>query len=371
MADFLRIAVIMAGGSGERFWPLSRRHRPKQLLRLATDQQTLLEEAIERIEPLVPPERIFVITAAALVTPIREAHTGLPDENILGEPAKRNTAGALTWAAAHILANFAAQSAEKTSIAVLTADHRIGDRQGFAATVQSALTAAEQTGALVTIGVPPERPETGFGYIEVPPDATPLLATDPPVLPVARFLEKPDRPTAEAFLRDGRHFWNSGMFFWRLDRFLEELNGSAPAHAQAALSMALAMANRDPEAAARIFTELEDISIDYALMERAGRVAMARAAFDWDDVGAWDALDRNRARDAAGNVAVGDPVLVDSRDCIVYNAEGADAIAVGVVGMEGVVVVVSRDGVLVVPKDRAQDVKQVVGQLKKRGAKQL
>lgn len=384
MPQHIRIAVIMAGGSGERFWPLSRQKRPKQLLKLASADETLLEESINRIAPLIPPERIFIATSLGLVEPIRQARTGVPDANVIGEPCKRNTAGCLAYAAAHALARFGDDVAPSSiSMAILTADHRIDNAEHFRATVEAALAAAETHGALTTIGVVPDRPETGFGYIEIAEGAESLIKDEdrgggqgeapewPPVYPVARFREKPDLAAAREFIATGRFFWNAGMFFWRLDRFLDELSRTAPAHAEATRAMAEALRTGDAATVDKAFGELGDISIDYALMEQAGGVAMAKATFAWDDVGAWDALDRGYAHDTQGNVTVGDPILIDTRDCIVYNEPGAARMAVAVVGVEGLTVVVSADGVLIVPKERAQDVKKAVTELKKRGAGQL
>lgn len=371
--QFTRIAVIMAGGSGERFWPLSRRQRPKQLLRLTRPDRTMLEESIARITPLIAPEHVFIATSKALVAPIREAKTIIPEANVIGEPCKRNTAGALVYAAAQVLARHGEENAARVSMAILTADHQIEGAEAFLKTIEAAMTSAERDGALVTIGIPPTRPETGYGYIETPENAaaTPLTEGLPPVYPVARFREKPDLATAREFIATGRFFWNSGMFFWRLDRFLEELEHSSPAHAAAVRAMAAALRQGDETRVEAIFAALDDISIDYALMEKARRVTVTRAAFGWDDVGAWDALDRAWPHDADGNVTAGDPILIDTRDSIVYNEPGAERMAVAAIGVEGLVIVVSPDGVLIVPKDRAQDVKRAVAELKKRGAGQI
>ncbi len=371
MPETIRIAVIMAGGTGERFWPLSRTARPKQLLCLTRPDLSLLEEAIERISPLIPPERILIATSATVAAPIRAALAssvlGVPAENIIVEPAKRNTAGALAFAAAHAAARWPDRS---VSMAVLTADHCIGLPDRFRATVAGALDAAERERALVTIGVVPDRPETGYGYIEIAAGAA-AAAGDIQVLPVASFREKPDCATAEQFVASGRFLWNSGMFFWTIEAFLGELERAAPAHATASREMAEAIAAGDEAATAKIFEGLEDVSIDYALMERAGRVLVARAEFPWDDVGAWDALARSFPADAMGNVALGEPILIDTRDTIVYNEPGAGEMAVAVLGVEGLVVVVSKDGVLVAPRERAQEVKKIVGELKRRGGGQI
>lgn len=368
-----RVAVVMAGGSGERFWPLSRRHRPKQLLRLTSETDTMLGEAIARVAPLIAQEDIYVVTGKHLVDPIRKARVGVPDENVIAEPLKRNTSGCLAYATAHLLAKYGDD--RTLSIAVLTADQTVGDDGAFRETVKAALEAAEEEGALATIGIVPNRPETGYGYIQVAEDAVPLPKHAEGVLVyrVVNIHEKPDRETAEKFLASGRYLWNGGMFFWTIPTFMRELDAVCPQLAQAVRAMTTAMRANDSDEALRIFEKLEDISIDCALMERARNVLVARAEFRWDDVGSWPALDRTLEHDDDGNIALGSPVIVDCKDCIIYNdTQGGDQeMAVAVVGARNLVVVATADGVLVIPKDRAQDVKHAVAELKRREAKQL
>ncbi|MCC6695082.1 MAG: mannose-1-phosphate guanylyltransferase [Candidatus Hydrogenedentes bacterium] len=364
-----RVGVVMAGGSGERFWPLSRKDRPKQLLHLTSENETMLAEAVSRVAPLIPVEHVYIVTGEHLVKPIREAGIGVPPENIWAEPCKRNTAGALAYAAAMLLAKYGDDA--PLSMAVTTADHQIGDADLFCRTVDAALSAAEREPVLATMGIVPTRPETGYGYIQVADGTTSSRSAEIAVWPVKAFHEKPNQERAEDFIETGHYFWNSGMFFWRVSTFLDELTTASPAHAAAIRAMAAAQRKGDAPAVRAAFEEFEDISIDYALMERAKRVVMVRADYPWDDVGAWPALDRSFPKDNHGNVCIGDPVVVDSEDCIVYNEAGADRIAVSVVGAEDLVVVVTEDAVLVIPKDRAQDVRHAVQELKKRGAKQL
>ncbi len=370
MKTYHRICVIMAGGSGERFWPLSRKMRPKQLLRLANPEQSLLEETIVRIAPMIPASDVYIATARHLVEPIRSEGVGIPTENVLAEPCKRNTAGCLAYVAAQMLARYGTE-AEHLSMAILSADHRIADPGAFRDTVEAALQAAEAQGCLATIGVRPDRPETGYGYIEIREGSAPLCGDAIPVYPVAGFREKPNAETAAQFVASGRFLWNTGMFFWTFARFMEELGTASPGHAEAVRAMAKAMQSENSEEVERIFAGLDDISIDYALMEKANGVAVAPAAFEWDDVGAWDALDRAMEHDAEGNVTVGGPVLAESRNCIVYNEPGAERMAVAVVGVEGLAVVVREDGVLVIPKERAQEVRKAIALLKERNASQL
>ncbi len=362
----------MAGGSGERFWPVSRRTKPKQLLRLTSESKTMLEESVERVKPLISPEDVYVVTGLHLLDAIRSGDASVPDENVIAEPCKRNTAGCLAFAAAHILAKYGGDGSNIT-MAVMTADHQIGEIDLFIETIGTAMDAAEKQDALVVLGVAPSRAETGYGYIEADNSLKPLdgISGDVNVYSVDAFHEKPDKATAEAFVKSGHHFWNSGMFFWTIASFLRELETASPSHAEAVRSMAKAMSANDEEAVNKIFDELEDISIDYALMEKAERVLVVRAEFPWDDVGAWTAIERARESDSDGNVTQGDPVLVDCQDCIVYNDSGSDNMVVGVVGVKDLVVVATPDAVLVVPKDRAQDAKKIVEELKRRNAKQL
>jgi len=373
-----RVAVVMAGGGGERFWPLSRMYHPKQLLCLTSRTQTMLAEAVSRLTPLIPAEDVYVATARHLVDSIRAGKAGVPDANVIAEPCKRNTSGCLAYACAHLLATYGGPGASPESqslqgsllMCVVTADPLIGDVAAFRATLDLAMLAAAEHKAIVTIGIPPDRPETGYGYIEYPPDRTVVVhGNSGGVYPVTQFIEKPSREKAETLYRSGRHLWNSGMFFWTVETFLAELEGVCPSLAQATLAMAGAMQAGENDRVEAIFERLEDVSIDYALMERTHNILVARATFAWDDVGAWPALDRTYPHDDQGNVLVGDPVSINCRNCIVY--QGGKEIAVAVIGAEDMVVVTTDDAVLVVPKDRAQDIKLAVAELKRRNAKQI
>jgi len=366
-----RFGVIMAGGAGERFWPLSRKERPKQLLPLTHPEKSMLVESIERLRPVVPPEQVYVITGEHLVAPIRAARTGLPDDNIIAEPHKRNTAGALAYITAVLLARHPDLDPGEMTLAIATADHRIGEPPLFARTVDTALDAAETENALVVCGIVPNRAETGFGYIEIAEDARPVqdFREGIPVFTVTGFKEKPDADLAQKYVTSGRYFWNSGMFFWTIGAFLRELEHARPAFAEGARDIARALREGDEARAAERFAQFEDISIDYALMEQARKVLMVRGAFPWEDVGAWPAIEEPGQCDPDGNFAIGDPVLYDTKDSIVYNAAGRE-IAVGVAGVENLIVVVTEDAVLVIPKDRAQDVRYLVKALKDRGAPQ-
>lgn len=366
-ADLIHAGIILAGGSGERFWPLSRRLRPKQLLRLTDPERTMLQEAVDRLAPVVERERVFVVTGGHLQEPIRKGGIGLDDANVLAEPAKRNTCGALCFAAASLMARFGDPAG--IVMAVTTADHEIPDTAAFCATVRVALAAAADGQALVTMGIQPTRPETGYGYIQAREAAS--ASGGKQVFPVSAFHEKPNRDKAEDFIETGEYFWNSGMFFWRLDAFLRELGDARPEFAEITRQLARAIAREDSVEVARLFDTFEDISIDYALLEHAKHRLMVRAEFPWDDVGEWSALDRSHPRDARGNVAIGDPIIEGAGDCIIYNEAGPGRMAVAAVGVRDLVIVVTDDAVLVVPKSEAQSVRKAVQQLRDQGRSQV
>ncbi len=366
----MKVIVIMAGGTGERFWPLSRYNHPKQLLTLSGSGQSLLEEAVERSTAIVAPENIYIATSPHLQDAIKNAGLDIPQENIIAEPSKRNTAGCLIYAAANILAK-TRLSPEEVTMGVLTADHRIPDTTPFVDTVGKAMECAEQNDGLVTIGIQPIRPETGYGYIEVAENAKLPSGDKQALLPVASFREKPNADDAAKYVASGRFFWNSGMFFWRLSSFQNEFGKANPVMAETLEDLTDALLANSTERAAKIFDALPNISIDYALMEKAKHVYVVPGNFVWDDLGSWDSIERTFPKDNQGNVTVGNPVLLDTNDSIIYNAPGLKKMAVGVVGMKDVVVIVNEDAVLVIPKNRAQDVKKLVLALRDRNATQL
>jgi len=367
----MKIIVIMAGGAGERFWPLSRNNRPKQLLTLTSSGQSLLAEAVARSVKIVPAENVFIATSQHLQEPIRKANLGIAPENVIAEPMRRNTAGCLIYATATILAR-THKAPEEVTVGVLTADQRIPDTEPFVETVRKAMDYAEQTDGLMTIGIRPIRPETAYGYIEVTDEAREkALRSNTPFIPVASFREKPDSATAAKYVAAGRYFWNSGMFFWRLSSFQNEFGKANPIMAESLEDITDALISNDMERAVRVFDALPDISIDYALMEKASQLYVIPGNFLWDDLGSWDSLDRTFPKDNNGNVRIGNPYLIDTTGSIVYNNSGADKMAVGVVGMKNVAVITTDDAVLVIPKDRVQEVKKMVMLLRARGGKQL
>lgn len=331
--------------------------KPKQLLHLTSATLTMLEEAIARIEPLIPRSHIIVITSAMLRQPILDAIPSLLTENVIAEPAKRNTAPCLALAAA-VLATRDANA----SMAVLTADHFIGDAEAFRRDVDVALTYAEQHGALVTMGVVPSRPETGYGYIELHAPRTPDA-----LQPVRSFKEKPTFDVALDYLQSGNYMWNSGMFFWTVQALTSAMLEVLPDVGAAIAPMREAMGTEGLDA---VFTALPDISIDYGVMERARNVFVLPATFPWDDVGSWDALSRMRPCDTSENVVGGDVLLIDTHDSVVVNDTTSEHV-VTVLGVDGLVIVHTADATLVTTKDKAQEVKRIVTELRKHGREQF
>lgn len=349
-------AVIMAGGKGERFWPLSTAARPKQFLSVVAGK-ALLGLAVDRLGGLVPPERILVVTGASLVRATREAVPSVPAENVIGEPIGRDTAAACACGTAWVLAR------DSNAICVvLTADQLISDITLFHQTLKESAAVAAEHDVLATLGIVPAAPSTGFGYVE----AGEPFAHDGtiPIHKVARFVEKPDSATAESYLKSGRFFWNSGMFVWRAATFMTALKTFAPAlHNMALKLVAAADARSFMEIVESAYRELPRISVDYAVMEKARNIVMARASFGWDDVGAWPSVAAHIESDAAGNAVSGRCELLDSARNVVVSTDRLTAL----VGVSDLVVVNAPSVTLVCHRDHAQSVKRMVEHLRAKG----
>jgi mannose-1-phosphate guanylyltransferase len=356
-----RIAVIMAGGAGERFWPLSRQSRPKQLLRFG-GRPPMLEETIRLISPIVAPQRIFIVTCEKLRKPIERAFPNFPRENIICEPEGKNTAPCLALATAVVSKKF-----RNPTIGVFTADHLINRKGGFRANVRAAYDFAEKHPALLTIGLRPTRPETGFGYIE----AGELAASKRggKIFRVRRFREKPDQHTARRFLRSNRFYWNSGMFFWQAQTLLRAFERFAPKFSRGVAEMSRALGTpRQRRVVSDVFRSFPTISIDYAVMEKADNAYMVEAEFDWEDIGTWTALHKIFAKNGDRNVQVGLCELHQCKNSIFYNAATEDSHLIAAYGVSDLIVVSAGDAVLVCHREHAQDVKKIVDELKKKKA---
>ncbi len=349
-------AIILAGGGGTRLWPASRRRHPKQLLRLGGDE-SLLAAAARRARAFCDPHRILIVTAADQEQAVRGAVPWLPPDNVVVEPLPRNTAAAVGLGAAIAYRRGGAAAL----LAVLPADPHIADDARFTATVRAALGQAAQT--ITTIGIKPTHAETGFGYIRLGA-AVPGAAA---VHEVASFVEKPDRATAEGYLASGNYLWNSGMFFLTAGRLLEEAHRHLPKLGQA-LDALVAAPDVD-HAIREHYPTVPSISIDNGIMEKASGLRVIPADFGWDDVGSWAALSSIRPADAGGNVVVGDATLIEGTGNVVVAEAGAPFVSV--LGVHDLVVVATADAILVIPKNRAQDVRQIVEAARKSGREDL
>ena len=335
-----RWAVVLAGGVGSRFWPVSTPDRPKQLLPLATEEPLLID-ALARLAPLVPLERTLVLTNAGLVEAIAALAPALPRENLIAEPRPAGTAAALAWAAREI----ERRAGSEAVMLSVHADWSIGDAEGFRRALAAAADAAEHHRALVTIGVVPVRADPGFGYIQ------PGETLAPGVRRVARFIEKPDRARSESMVRDG-YLWNSGIFVWRVGDFLDELRAHTP-------EVAPQLAAHEGDLAGFFGAVTTGIAVDVGVLERSARVLVMPGDFGWDDVGTWAALRRVRPCDAHHNAFSGEVHALDSRGNVVH-AEGNAVVLYGVADL----VVVTRDGLtLVTTMDKASDLKTLIQSL--------
>jgi len=342
--------LILAGGSGERFWPLSRRSRPKQLLSLFSEE-TLLEATIRRLGGLVPTENILILTNADQEAGVRALAKTLPAENIVAEPAKRDTAAAIALGVAWI----SLRDPQATMI-VLPADHLIQDVEGFQQTLRTAAAAAEKSGELVTIGIKPTWACPGFGYIEVGQRARFEGAPESPATYEAvRFREKPNAEQAERFLQQGNFRWNAGMFIWSIPAIVSAFTRHAPE-----LARFIQQYHSTSDAAALLresFPTLPKISIDYAILEKAGRVLVVESGFDWDDVGSWTAAAKYLKSAGDGNVGNAPMLAVESSGNVVFSDQPT---LVGLLGVKDLIVVRTGDALLICHKKDAERIKQLV-----------
>jgi mannose-1-phosphate guanylyltransferase len=343
-------AVILSGGSGERFWPLSTPDRPKQFLTVFGGK-SLIRQSVDRLAELVPPERILVVTAESLIKATRRELPMLPRSNIVAEPCRRDTAAAVATACGLVERIGGAGAVA----AILTADHIMGDEAAFRKVLADAARAAMATDDIVTMGVTPTHPATGFGYIQVGDAVT--LGTETVFHRACRFVEKPDEPTARRYLASGRYVWNAGMFVWKVSTMKSALAQGAPVLAD----LAAAVADRHRPVArtlAAIYPGLPRISIDYAVMEKVRNILVSRGDFGWDDVGTWSSADRHLSTDARHNVLKGDVAVLDVSDTVAIATEDAPKIAA--LGVNNLVIVATGKSVLVADKSRVQDLKKIL-----------
>ena len=365
-------AVILAGGRGTRFWPRSRTRLPKQLLNIV-GQKTMLEQTCERLAPLFPRSHIWVVTNHEQARAVRRQLPQVPSRHALIEPFGRNTAAAIGLAAVHLLKE---ESGGDALMAVLPADHFILKPARYRQMVRAALKVAAQPGALVVLGIPPSRPETGYGYIERAPRGTSrqsAVAGDHAYV-VRRFTEKPSLRLARNYVASGRYLWNAGMFFWRVSTFLENLERHLPKTHAALMRLAETIgASRYATALQREYSRLENISVDYAILEPASRdprhshVFVIPAEVGWSDIGSWNAVYELLANRAGANVSTGRVLALDATGNLIWSPSKF----VAAVGVSDLVVVETPDALLVCSRERAQDVGRVVKWLERHRLQKL
>lgn len=343
-------ALILAGGSGTRFWPLSRKRRPKQLLALE-GERSLLRDTVDRLRPLVEPANVWVCTTRLLAEDVRRELPDVPPEQILLEPEGRNTAPAIGWSVRSM-----PEAARRDVVVVLPSDHRVGDPAAFRDTLARAARAVEREDRVMTLGVTPRWPETGYGYLELEE------GSGEGVRRVRRFVEKPDLATAESYVASGRHLWNAGIFLFRGTTLLEIL-----ARLQPELSRGLEEIAAAPDKVGELYPKLPADSIDYAVMEKLDSISTLPLDCGWSDLGSWAALDEVLPRDDRGNSGRGDTLAIDAEGNLLVSDQGT----IAVLGVRDLVVVRTGDSVLVLPKERSQEVKRLVDELKSRGREDL
>ena len=344
-------ALIMAGGSGTRLWPRSRGSRPKQLLSLLSER-TMLQEACQRIAPLVPDDKIFVVTSEVYTDVVRRQIPQVPTANIIGEPEGHGTAPCIGLSALYLR-----RLDREAVMAVLTADHYIEKADELRRALAAAAQVAEE-GHLVTLGIEPDRPATGYGYIERAEKLAQVGRHE--VYRVEKFTEKPDPATAKAFVESGRYYWNSGMFIWKVSVILREFQKLMPQLYSQLMEIDAALGTAEERAVLeRIWPQVENETIDYGIMERAEDVAVIPVDIGWSDVGSWATLYELLPADEEGNVVIGQHIGLDTRDCLIHGSRRL----VATIGLENMIVVDTEDALLICPKERAQEVRDLVEKL--------
>jgi mannose-1-phosphate guanylyltransferase len=347
-------AVIMAGGRGERLWPLSTPKRPKQFLKLR-GQKTMLQETVARISPLIPKESIYMVAPKEFTRLVCE-QLDIPRENIIVEPMGRNTAPCVGLAATMLEAKD-----PQSVMVVLPADHVIKERERFLRILAKATEVAAAEDYLVTLGIVPDRPATGYGYIR----RGELLARDGEIeiCRAERFIEKPNHKTAERFLEEGGYYWNSGIFIWRADVILAELERHLPELYSGLMRIKEHLGKPKPDldrVIEEVYKEQESISIDYGVMERSSRVLVIPADIGWSDLGDWSALEAIFEKDGEGNIIQARHLGIDTKDSIIFADKGK---LIATIGLEGIVIIETERALLVMNKARAQEVREIVKRL--------
>ncbi len=349
-------AVIMAGGAGTRLWPRSRKSMPKQLLKIVSNR-TMIQETVDRLTPLVDADHIIVVVGEAHFKEINEQLADVPTENILVEPEGKNTAPCIGLAATHI------RSRDKDGVMViLPSDHLVVNGNRFRKTIKAAAEAARTRKCLVTIGIEPTLPETGYGYIQIGEKLDTVQGED--VYVVEAFKEKPSRSTAQKFLKTGTYLWNSGMFVWTAETILEQIKTHLPALYEG-LAKIEGVIGKETErkVTEKVYASLEPESIDFGVMEKAEDVVLLKGDFGWSDIGSWAAMEQIWPKDENGNFLNAEVISIESTGNIIHSTKKL----VAVIGLKDIVIIETEDAILVCAKEKAPDVRSVVDELKKRG----
>lgn len=353
-----KTALIMAGGRGERFWPRSRKSCPKQFLSLTNDGETMIQQAVKRILPLVSPEDIFIATNLEYKSLVRKQLQSIPEENILCEPVGRNTAPCIGLGAIHILKRY-----RDAIMIVLPSDHLIKYTDMFVDALDGACDVAEKGNNLVTLGIAPDYPETGYGYIKF--DIGKKVGR---AFAVERFVEKPDLSTAREYLTSEQYLWNSGMFIWKSSSIMENMKLYLPKVFEGLNRIAESIGTeKERVVLTEEFKAFPSVSVDYGIMEKAQDIYIVPGTFGWDDVGSWLAMERLNAVDEFGNILNGDIVSINTRNCI---AQGNGKL-LALVGMEDMIMIDTEDATLVCNKNATQDIKKVLENLRICGRHEL
>jgi mannose-1-phosphate guanylyltransferase len=347
-------AVVMAGGSGTRFWPRSRTDRPKQLLNITSDE-ILLKKAVELIKPLIPPERIKIVTVRSQVGAVRQIVPEIAQEDIIAEPFGRNTAPAIGISALYV-----ERDDPGAVMVVIPSDHYVEDRAAFRQVITAAVDKASQGDCIVTIGIPPRGPETGYGYIE----AGKVVDKERAIYTVKSFHEKPDLERAMGFIKRGEFFWNSGIFIAKASVILREIGEHLPRTYELLMDIRSSLGTDEEQRVIReTYEMMEAVSIDYGVIEKSSNILMVEGNFGWDDVGCWPSAAQYWPHDGQDNACMGEVVNLDSSRCIVHSPKKP----VALIGVEDLIIVEEDDVLLVCKTDRSQDVRRLVEILRARG----
>ncbi|MBZ0201632.1 MAG: mannose-1-phosphate guanylyltransferase [Ignavibacteria bacterium] len=353
-------AIVMAGGVGARFWPYGTSRLPKQFLPIANSNDTMLQLTIKRLHDIIPLNQVFVVTNKQYVDLVKKQLPKIPKENIIGEPVGRNTAPCIGLASIILR-----QYEEKAKMFVIPADHIIENVDEFTKAVNTGLKFVEDKDAIVTLGIVPTHPETGYGYIQFIEDAYYKEGNSgSDIFRVKTFAEKPTLDVAKVFLESGDFLWNSGMFIFRADTMLKEMENFLPDlyHALQKIEKAIHSAKYQ-NVLEQVFAEIKGISIDYGIMEKAKNVYVIKADLKWSDLGSWDEVFRLRKKDKNDNAIIGDSFIKDSHNNLIMSTKGF----VGVIGADDLIIINTKDGLLICKKDRSQEVKEIVDYLKRKG----